>query len=298
MQSWHVRRGALILVPVAVALTVSGCFDSHDDDAGLEGGSADGSVDARAGDAARDASNCSQLGGYRTCGSLCDEPCGWVDGIEYFCDRELSICRPFPELGCRFDRNAPERPEDPRSLYCRDGSVCSVGSEAEISEDGTSGRCVSADFCREGAAAGVDVVCVYSDLTRVAEPPPSVPCPPSFHEDLGFCGGECPGCADDGTFPALGWPSCAGINGSRAFGVCSFFTETACHVGDLSPLTNDACRRLIGDDCACLMLRGPTGDFPEVGYTTMRTSCLEYRRHFPEGDVDCYDIEAWTSIPE
>ncbi len=89
-----------------------------------------------------------------------------------------------------------------------------------------------------------------------------------------------------------------GVNAERSFGICSFLADISCYARDFTPFPNASCREsLFADDCACLLLRGPDGELPEVGFMTVRSACLAYREQFPGGDVECYDQETWTRLP-
>lgn len=147
-----------------------------------------------------------------------------------------------------------------------------------------SGTCLGEQYCREVVETDVPVRCVYSDGSEYFDgPPPSTVCPSPADDRTPFCGGACGACPYlDPEFYSGEWAtSCVGVNEERELGVCSF-GRYACTPGQ--PFAARECdgpgRR--GVPCACLVLRGPDGTFPEWGFPTFAEPCRAYRDRYGE----------------
>jgi len=288
------RARCTLVVATMTVLSGSGCGCgvSHTppspDAGGLDATRADAvSLDAGLRDApAYDGPiDCSEVAGYRRCDERCPEPC--PDRIR--CPTYVPLCMSYEETfehgSCGYDVGDLVGSLKP----CDDGRPCAVPGDPPA-EDDQHGMCVPLRVCLEGQDAGLPPFhCVWSDMTPVTRAPPDDPCPPSSDARAPFCSGTC----GEVACPV---PLCFGLSDTRAFGVC-MWTGWPCWetAGSYLAARMDACRRELGEPCACLLLFPQPAEAPfPRGYFTLASACLAYDDVYPDG-VECRDAD-WQEI--
>ncbi|MEQ9073687.1 MAG: hypothetical protein RLP09_07490 [Sandaracinaceae bacterium] len=271
------------LAALAIVL-IGGCAAAHDrDEAGA------GAPDASAVEPDADAAGaCPGLAGYETCRELCGgrRRCPGERGL---CSHDLLVCLPADLPACTF--LGEERADE----YCANGEMCVVERWLVGRERGWFGRCAGERYCRESGAFGIDVACVYSDGSEMAEGPPDEgACPSAGGAEL--CGGSCGGCpmrARPETWLSDWRLSCLGVSEERGFGVCTFGGSSPCSRDGTSYAT--WCDRMEGQPCACVVPLDDEGVPEAEGRVGLAESCLTYRARYPDA-VECFHPTEWTRL--
>lgn len=283
-----VNRGRLAYALAAVV--VGGCFSQHGRD---DGGAPLDEVPA----------DVCRIGVHQACTPGCPS---CTDDSR--CDELTEVCQERPRPGeshagsCTYLADAPSMYE--AFYYCRGGAICATDLSALPPGYLLGGRCVHPSYCDEAAEHGIELTCVYSDLSLFGEGPPS--------EDPAECeggparGGLCgPYCENDGCpYIEPHWPlgdpyawssSCVGVNEERGIGACAL-GERVCtpEQGDYSPLEflefwfED-------DDFLCLNLRDPGGAWADLAWPVFAETCHLYTERYPDS-ARCLD-ERWQPVP-
>lgn len=179
---------------------------------------------------------------------------------------------------------------------CTGGRPCAVVDLGPEVPDGYTGRCVSAEFCRE---ASLDTRlpafdCVFADSSlhqseAVATTPDS--CSPGG--GVRFCAGGCMNeCERTVAFGVMHRATCAGVNDLRSFGVCPF-ASTPVYRGEnrLGYELQIQCVEYFGEACGVMKGGAPVGArrLAEFGWVVSQRACTEYRARFP-GSVECFTV--------
>ncbi len=233
-----------------------------------------------------DGTDCSEVDGFRRCGSDCPYLCPGTPPVR--CNSLVPLCLPADRDQCEFGVG-----DTIPLYYCYGGGPCLLAGEGQATPS-QPGTCVSTDLClTDYHDAGLPAFhCVWTDMTPVTRPPPEAGCPLPADPRAPFCAGAC-GAVD---CPAPSVPLCVGLSDTRAFGVCVWrgFPCSEAHMPQLQGFLQQ-CSDDYRAPCACMVLDPQPAEAPfPRGSIVLATTCLTYQTVYPHG-VECRN-DHWSLL--
>ena len=286
------RRAAAWLV--GLALSLWGCGQSHPSDRDAEV-FPDGSTVA------------CHIGPYPRCW----DGCGRCESPDEACDHRTKICfreRRTLDYGgtCAIVRREPGGGLPLFGGFCGNGLICVRDRHPRSTETAEwllAGSCVEAPYCEAlpevADELGLDLECVYSDLTPYVHGPPTDDlCPAPVNRRGPLCGPSCAPAACPSLVPnppaTLYSPwgtSCVGVSETRGVGVCSpigwFCTPEQDPTAELT--------LMYAERFLCLNFIGADGEFEDRAWPVQAESCRQYEALYP-GATRCL-TGGWEPAP-